>query len=54
MRGAGLRGAGKAVRSSPAVATAGGSIAFGSYDGSAYKVDATGKLLWSFKTAGLI
>ena len=42
------------IRSSPAVDTTDGSIAFGSYDGHAYKVSAEGELLWSYKTGGPI
>ena len=42
------------IRSSPAVDPADGSIAFGSYDGRVYKVDRTGRLLWSFATGGPI
>ncbi len=42
------------IRSSPAVDTTDGSIAFGSYDGHAYKVSPEGKLLWSYKTGGKI
>jgi outer membrane protein assembly factor BamB len=39
---------GNGIRSSPAVASD-GSVAFGSYDGHAYKVDKMGKLLWQYK-----
>lgn len=42
------------IRSSPAVDITDGSVAFGSYDGHAYKVSAEGKLLWSYKTGGKI
>jgi outer membrane protein assembly factor BamB len=42
------------IRSSPAVDTRDGSIAFGSYDGHAYKVSSKGELMWAFKTEGKI
>ena len=44
---------GAAVRSSPALA-ADGSVVFGSYDGSAYRVSGTGKQIWKTSIGGQV